>query len=269
MPAVRARRNRHRVHRCRQKGSILHCAFHAHGVADLDIAQRNRFAPLAKRGVLVGYEAMRSVVVHAQDGHLDAVDGGDFARQPGLPVVGLHLAHLLCALWVDLNDGDCTDGFGRGIGLAHGGNCVADLDVRRLDCLRRGSFSTFTLSALPSSRNLLQDARVHAVVNGVGLAGIGLDRVVVSRDRRHGPHEAATAAQHAATPASSASTTALPLTSRLDWRLAARRCRRRLLCGSGSSERECKNRGRQQMNSHGGLHGQDRACMGRPMEIDV
>jgi len=53
---------------------------------------------LAKRGVLVGYEAMRSVVVHAR--MVTLTPSMAVTLPPARSsVVGLHLAHLLCALW--------------------------------------------------------------------------------------------------------------------------------------------------------------------------
>src|SRR5580698_11644750 len=62
-----------------------------------------------------------------------SVDGRDLTHQPGLAVVGLHLAHLLGALGVDLHHRSCANRLRSRINLAHGGDGIAYFNVRWLD----------------------------------------------------------------------------------------------------------------------------------------
>ena len=138
------------------------------------------------------------------------VDGRHLALQPGLAKVGLHRAHLLHALGVNLGDHRRADGFGGSVDIAHDADHVAHLDVRGLELLR-GIAAAVAASCIPPPPPaalataparpahpgaLLDDAGVGAEMDGVHVAGVGLDGVVVCRNLSHGAHQAAAHHSH-------------------------------------------------------------------------
>ena len=94
-----------------EEGAVLHGSFNADHVADLDVGKGDGLAAFAEGGVLVGDEGVGGVVGAALQTDGQVVDGGDFAHEPRLAVVGLHLAHLFGALRIDLEDDDAPMDF--------------------------------------------------------------------------------------------------------------------------------------------------------------
>src|ERR1039458_521589 len=178
-----SRRHAHDVDCGCQEGSVLDGAFDTNRVADLDIGEGDGVAALAEDGVFVGHKGVGGVVDCALEGDFDAVHGRDLAHEPGLSVVGLHLAHLPGALGVDLQDDHRADRLGGGVDLADGGDGVAYLDVSGLERLRGIAAFTAALG------RLLEDACVGAEVDGVGIARAGLDGVVAGGDFSDGSEQ--------------------------------------------------------------------------------